>query len=92
MLGGKPCPRHNAALIVEEFSPEADRRQAGVCGEPSAWPSPKLSSTNHMLVTQSCLSLCDPPGSSVLGILQERILEYSWVAHPFSRGPSQPRD
>jgi len=33
---------------------------------------------------------CSPPGSSVHGILQERILE--WVAIPFSRGSSQPRD
>ena len=46
-------------------------------------------------VTQSHLTLCDPmdcspPGSSVLGILQARILE--WVAIPFSRGSSQPRD
>ena len=45
--------------------------------------------------TQSGLTLCDPmdcspPGSSVLGILQARILE--WVAMPFSRGSSQPRD
>ena len=44
-----------------------------------------------MLVTQSCLTLCDPldckpPGSSVHGILQARILE--WVATPFSRGSS----
>ena len=31
-----------------------------------------------------------PPGSSVHGILQARILE--WVAMPFSRGSSQPRD
>ena len=31
-----------------------------------------------------------PPGSSVHGILQVRILE--WVAIPFSRGYSQPRD
>ena len=36
-----------------------------------------------VLVTQSCLTLCDPmdyspPGSSVHGILQARILE--WVA------------
>ena len=31
-----------------------------------------------------------PPGSSVRGILQERLLE--WLAIPFSRGPSQPRD
>ena len=33
---------------------------------------------------------CSPPGSSVHGILQARTLE--WVAVPFSRGPSQPRD
>ena len=38
---------------------------------------------------QSCLALCDsmdcsPPGSSVHGILQARILE--WVAMPSSRG------
>ena len=31
-----------------------------------------------------------PPGSSVHGISQARILE--WVALPSSRGPSQPRD
>ena len=31
---------------------------------------------------------CSPPGSSVHGILQARILE--WVAIPFSKGPSQP--
>ena len=47
------------------------------------------------LVTQSCLTLCDPmdcspPGSSVHGILQARILEC--IAIPFSRGSSQPRD
>ena len=46
-------------------------------------------------VAQSCPTLCDPvdcslPGSSVLGILQARILE--WVAIPFSRRSSQPRD
>ena len=33
---------------------------------------------------------CSPPGSSVHEILQATILE--WVAVPFSRGPSQPRD
>ena len=46
-------------------------------------------------VTQSCPTLCDsidcsPTGSSVRGILQARIQE--WVAIPFSRGSSQPRD
>ena len=44
---------------------------------------------------QLCLTLCDPmdccpPGSSVHGILQARILE--WVAMPSSRESSRPRD
>ena len=45
-----------------------------------------------VLATQSCPILCDcsPPSSSVQGILQARILE--WVAIPFSRGSSWPRD
>ena len=47
------------------------------------------------LVTQSCLTLCDtidcsPPGSSVHGVFQARILE--WVAISPSRGASQLRD
>ncbi|XP_061242320.1 zinc finger protein 677-like isoform X2 [Bos javanicus] len=49
----------------------------------------------EVLVAQSCLILCDPmdhspPGSSVHGIFQARILE--GVAIPFSRRSSQPRD
>ena len=48
-----------------------------------------------MLVPQLCPTLwdpmdCSPPGSSVHGILQIRILE--WVAMPSSRGSSQSRD
>ena len=48
-----------------------------------------------VLVTQLCLTVChpmdySPPGSSVHGILQGRILE--WVAILFSRGSSLPRD
>ena len=47
------------------------------------------------LVTQSCLSLCDPvekglPSSSVHGIFQTRVLE--WVAISFSRGSSPPKN
>ena len=46
-----------------------------------------------VLVAQSCLTLfnpmdCRPPGSSIHGILQARILE--WVASPFSRASSDP--
>ena len=48
------------------------------------------------LVTQSCLTLCDPMdyiaplGSSVYGFFQGRILE--WIAISSSRESSQPRD
>ena len=46
-------------------------------------------------VAQSCWTLCDPmdcspPGASVHGILQARILD--WVAISFCRGSSRPRD
>ena len=46
-------------------------------------------------VAQSCPTLCDPmdsspPGSTVHGIFQARILE--WATISFSRGSSQPRD
>ena len=55
----------------------------------SSWMKAKV------LVSQSCLTVCDlmdcsPPGSSVHGILQAKILE--WGAIPFSRGSSWPRD
>ena len=43
-----------------------------------------------MKVAQSCLTLWDPMDCTVYGILQARKLE--WVAVPFSRGFSQPRD
>ena len=53
-------------------------------GRPSVTPC-------TLILTQSCLTLCDPvdcspPGSSVHGILQARVLE--WVAMPSSRGSS----
>ena len=49
-------------------------------------------SVGHMLlVARSVLSTaCSQPGTSVHGILQERVLE--WVAISFSRGSSRPRD
>ena len=48
-----------------------------------------------VLLAQSCPTLCNPvdcswPGSSIHGILQARVLE--WVAIPFFRGSSQPKD
>ena len=61
--------------------------------EATRWP--EMHRPGLVLVTQSCLTLCDsmdcsPPDSSVHGILQARIL--AWVAVPFSRGSSQLRD
>ena len=49
----------------------------------------------HAKLLHSCPTLCDamdysPPGSSVHGILQARILE--WIVMPSSRGSSWPRD
>ena len=54
-----------------------------------------IRSVKDKSVAQSCPTLCDPmdcspPGSSVHGIFQARILE--WVAISFSRGFSWPRD
>ena len=54
-----------------------------------------LSSSSVCIHAQSCLTLCNsmncsPPGSSVHGLLQARILE--WVAISFSKGSSPPRD
>ena len=49
----------------------------------------------HAKLLQSCLTLCDrmdcnPPGSSIHGILQARILQ--WATMPSSRGSSWARD
>ena len=59
------------------------------------WGTSPYSVCMHVQSLQSCLTLCDPmdcspPGSSVHGILQARILE--WVAIPSSRESSPLRD
>ena len=51
---------------------------------------PRTEWKEKVKVAQSCLTLCNPMDYRVHGILQARILE--WVAFPFSRGSSQPRD
>ena len=57
--------------------------------------SPTKQNIFVVVVAKSCLILldptdCSPPGSSVHGVFQARILE--WVAMPSSRGSFQPRD
>ena len=44
----------------------------------------------HLSHQESDLMYCNPPGCSVRGILQARILER--VAIPFSKGSSWPKD
>ena len=55
---------------------------------PGGWRSEEASV--KVQIAQSCLTLCHPMDCTVHGTLQARILE--WVAFPFSRGSSQPRD
>ena len=55
----------------------------------------RLKNTLHNIDCLSCLTLCDPmdcsqPSPSVHGVLQARILD--WVAMPFSRRSSQPKN
>ena len=66
-----------------------------VWGHLSGWFKSITFIVPFVLVAQSCLTLYNPmdyspPGSSVRGILQARIVE--WVAIPFSRRSSQPRN
>ena len=78
----------------DPVQPKINNTKNFCCLKKSDWIKYKLP-TLTLLVAQSYLTLCDPkncspPGSSVPEILQARILE--WVAIPFSRGSSRPRD
>ena len=55
-------------------------------GSPGLAPFPVC----EVKIAQLCLTLCDSMDYIVHGILQARILE--WIASPFSRESSQPRD
>ena len=85
----------------QKFSPDLEdsRRKSKVSWGPDLHArvggvkihQPRTIRGTCFVVFQSCLTLCksmdcSPPGSSVHGILQTRILE--WVAIPFSRGSS----
>ena len=101
--GGGPVPPQLSTRPAEAkreealgFPPPRFLWQGSKCSELQYYGD-KLSNTYKwkVLATQSCLALCDPMdysplGSSVHGIPQARILE--WVAFPFSRRSSQPRN
>ena len=59
----------------------------------TTWEAPRSINVKHKLLSHVWLydpMNCSPPDSYVHGVLQTRILQ--WVANPFSRGSSQPRD
>ena len=81
------CGWENWAYTCHTWRP-AFRRRSHILTPSVIWVS-----SVTVKVAQSCLTLCDPmdyTDYTVDGILQARILE--WVAFPFSRGSSQPRD
>ena len=81
---------------LRELVMDREAWHAAVYGVAKSWTwLSDWTELNALKFHQLHLTLCDtmncrPPGSSVHGILQARILE--WVAIPFSRGSSQPRD
>ena len=80
--------RHMSQWATWEKDPNKQTQQLTLEERNNSWKS-------ESEVARSCPTLCDPvdcspPGSSVHGIFQARILE--WVAISFSRGSSQPRD
>ena len=65
------------------------QKPCGICSHPNhSYPCCCLATKSSTIL---CNPMdCSPPGSSLHGISQARILE--WVAIPFSRVSSQPRD
>ena len=83
-----PSEKKHMGQVIMLQAPGNPTREVPKSG---CWPWPFL----ECLCAQLCPSLCNPmdcnpPGSSVHGIFQARILEQ--VAVSYSRGSSQPRD
>ena len=101
---GLPCPSHlpvcsNSCPLSRWCHPTISSSVTPFSSCPQYFKDYGMSSNylsnNLGLVFRSCLTLwdpedCRPPGSSVHGTLQARIVE--WVTVPFSRGSSWPRD
>ena len=81
--GYSPGDLPNPGIKLRSPTLQADSLPTELSGKPVA----KISESE---IAQSCPTLCDPMDFTFHGILQARILE--WVAFPFSRGTSQPRD
>ena len=86
------CPKHYSPPLWSwkrsVFIPIPEK---GIAKEYSNYRTIALiSHASKVKVDQLCPTLCDPMNYTVHGSLQARIQE--WVAFPFSRGSSQPRD
>ena len=76
----------SVSSIIERLSEKQRNRETKLrVGEETLPPE-----DFQVKVTQSCSTFCNTMSYTVHRILQARILE--WVAVPFSRGSSQPRD
>ena len=92
----EPCPWQEiwdkvcADVVITEKRPGLSQEVVN-----KAWLQGCSQQGVKMLVVQPCLTLyvpmdCSPSGFSIQGILQATIPD--WVAIPFYRGSSQPRD
>ena len=97
-MEGKNVPGEVMMQTVRMETGKAGRAEAS---SDSGWTLPRCCPAQLRLasvcvgVAQSCQTVCDPMDydpsrSSVHGILQANIAE--WIAIPFSRESSQPRD
>ena len=87
--------RSGSAVVEEPENPPSQGMHTPIKWLTWGTSVESLNSMKHGWKALACLTFCDPMdhsplGSSVLGILQARTLE--WVAIPFPRGSSQPRD
>ena len=87
--------RLNSGITLSHYCTKGQNKWAEVKTWRQPTHFPKAYTSLCVLVTQSCPILCDPMGcnppvSSVHGILQARLFE--WVGIPFFRGSSWSRD
>ena len=84
-----PVVRHGLALTLDSLHSISPHPHVGWSLAPPQGAVVIVQSLSHVQLFSDPMD-CSPPGSSVHGNFQARLLE--WVATSFSRGSSQPRD
>ena len=90
MVIGLVLEKYRSKCQFSEISQRQNRSNSDKRNKKTIAIAPSTEKQKKVKVTQSCPTLCDPMDYTVHGILQARILE--WVAYPFYRGSSQPRE